>query len=158
MIKLDGYGAGPKIGLMTMPYLIFSVAMTLCYPKIFTFPVWAKPATLFVGVLLLLVGFGLYFYTSRQLLKGKRENRLVVEGCYKWSRNPLYLCITALLMPGFALLMNSWLVLLTSIVGYVAFRRLIHSENEELESDFGEAYRSYYNRTPALFPWDRIKR
>ncbi len=56
MKSLSAYGAGPKIGLVTLPYLIISVTLTVLYPVIFTFPVSAKPATLFVGVLLLLVG------------------------------------------------------------------------------------------------------
>ena len=153
MKRLSSYGTGPKIGLATLPYLIISVTFTVLYPVIFTFPVSAKPATLFVGVLLLLVGSVLYLYTSRQLMKGVREKRLVVTGCYRWSRNPLYACITLAIMPGFALLMNSWLVLLTSVVGYLAFRRLIHGENAELEASYGEEYRNYCARTPEFFPW-----
>lgn len=153
MTKLSFYGVGPKIGRLTLPYLAISIALTLIFPAIFTFGPAAEPYTLIAGAILLGAGLIFYFISVRLLLKGLKETRLVTTGTFRYSRNPLYAGLILGVIPAIALLMNSWAVLLTSVVAYLAFKRCIHGEYSEMESVFGEEYRSYCARTPEFFPW-----
>ncbi len=83
---------------------------------------------------------------------GIRSNRLVTSGPYRVCRNPLYAVLMFFLFPGLALLLNSWIILTTSLVGYLVFRKFIHEEEELLERLFGEDYRHYRDITPRCFP------
>lgn len=153
MKKLDFYGVGPKIGIIALPYLAVSIIVTLLFPAVFTLGKTAKPYTFIAGAILLGAGLIFYFISVRLLLKGLKETRLVTTGTYRCSRNPLYAGLILGVIPGIALLMNSWVVLLTSLVGYLAFKRFIRGEYTEMESVFGEEYRAYCARTPEFFPW-----
>ncbi|NCA75106.1 MAG: hypothetical protein EOM90_02115 [Alphaproteobacteria bacterium] len=46
----------------------------------------------------------------------------MTTGPYHYCRNPLYATIILLVIPGLALVVNSWLVLTASLVGYIAFK------------------------------------
>jgi len=56
------------------------------------------------------------------------------------------------MVPGLALLLNSWIVMTTTVAGYIAFRKFIHGEEELLERMFGDDFRKYRDRTPRFFP------
>jgi protein-S-isoprenylcysteine O-methyltransferase Ste14 len=81
------------------------------------------------------------------MVPGIRENRLVTTGPYRFSRNPLYVTLIFLMIPGLALALNSWLVVTASIIACILFRIYIHEEEELLERIFGEEFRSYKART-----------
>jgi protein-S-isoprenylcysteine O-methyltransferase Ste14 len=62
------------------------------------------------------------------------------------------LSLLLLLLPGVGLVMNSWIVITASIVGYLLFRKFIHEEDEMLERIFGDEYLKYREGTPMFFP------
>jgi protein-S-isoprenylcysteine O-methyltransferase Ste14 len=97
-------------------------------------------------------GLLFYFSTIRLLLKGLKETRLITEGPYKLCQNPLYSSIILCIIPALSLLLNSWLVLTSCIVGYILFKVFIKNEYAELEKYFGEEYLKYKNQTPEFFP------
>lgn len=86
---------------------------------------------------------------------GAEENsvpqRLVVEGPYRYVRNPLYVTDFCLIL-GAALLTRSWaLVLLATL--YVAQLALqIPLEERELRERFGRPYRRYCELVPRFIP------
>jgi protein-S-isoprenylcysteine O-methyltransferase Ste14 len=86
------------------------------------------------------------------MVLGIRNNRLLTTGPYRLSRNPLYTALLLFLIPGVSLLLNSWLSLTTTILGYLVFRKLIHEEEELLERLFGEDFRKYRAKTSPFFP------
>jgi len=65
--------------------------------------------------------------------------------------------IMLLILPGVALMMNSWLVLTTSIVSFTLFKIFIKNEYAEMEKFFGESYRKYSAETPEFFPFPAKK-
>ena len=93
-----------------------------------------------------------YIASIRVMLPGIRGNFLVTNGPYRLCRNPLYSALLFFLVPGLGLLLNSWLIVTTSIVGYLAFRKYIHEEEEMLERIFGDDYRRYREKTSLVFP------
>ncbi len=67
--------------------------------------------------------------------------------------NPLYASFLLLIIPGISLMMNSWLIMTTSIAGYIVFKIVIRSEYTEMEKFFGDEYIKYRKSTPEFFPF-----
>ena len=152
MEKLNFFGVGPKIGRITLPYLAVTITMTIFFPGIFTFGQPLKEPLLIAGIILIAIALAFYFTTLRLMLPGIKSNRLITSGAYRLCRNPLYSALLLFFIPGLGLLLNSWLILTTPIVGYLVFMKFIHEEEEQLERLFGNEYRSYHDKTSMLFP------
>jgi protein-S-isoprenylcysteine O-methyltransferase Ste14 len=72
---------------------------------------------------------------------------LVTRGPYRFTRNPLYLCVT-LIYAGIAILANAlWAALLLPFVLVVMRWGIIECEERSLERKFGEEYLRYKVRT-----------
>lgn len=73
---------------------------------------------------------------------------LVTDGPFQYTRNPLYLSMTAMYL-GITLLRNSrWNLLLLPALLAVVRRGAIEREEAYMERRFGAAYREYKARTP----------
>jgi protein-S-isoprenylcysteine O-methyltransferase Ste14 len=86
---------------------------------------------------------------------GAEENnvpqRLVVEGPYRYVRNPLYdtdLCLIA----GTALLTRSWALVLLAVLYLVQLSLQLPLEERELRERFGLQYRRYCELVPRFVP------
>ena len=86
---------------------------------------------------------------------GAEENgvpqRMVVEGPYRYVRNPLYdgdFC----LIVGAALLTRSWVLVLVAALYLAQLALQIPLEERELEARFGAAYRRYCELVPRFVP------
>jgi protein-S-isoprenylcysteine O-methyltransferase Ste14 len=153
MEKLNFYGAGPKIGIVAFPWLAATIALTLIFKNAFAYSDPENKNLYYAGLVLLILGLAFYFSTVPLLLKGLKETKLVSKGAYYLCCNPLYASMILLMIPGISLMMNSWLVLTTSITGYIAFKVVIKKEYEEMEKFFGEEYIKYRAITPEFFPF-----
>jgi protein-S-isoprenylcysteine O-methyltransferase Ste14 len=152
MEKLNFFGVGPKIGIILLPWLAVTIIISCIKKNLFSFTSGGGTILLIAGIILM--AFGLIFYAStvRLLLKGLKETRLVTNGAFSLCQNPLYSSIILFIIPALSLLLNSWLILTTSITGYVLFKLFIRNEYNELEKFFGENYLRYKNETPEFFP------
>lgn len=157
MEKLTFLGAGPKIARGTLPYLAVAIAMTILFPSKLTFGQSLREPFMIAGIVLLAIGLVLYVATIKIMLPGIRNNKLVTNGTYRLCRNPLYMALLLFLIPGLGLLMNSWIILTASVLGYILFRRFIHEEEELMERIFGDEFRKYRDRTPGFFPNPLVK-
>lgn len=153
MAKLNFFGAGPKIGRITLPWLALTIILTLIKSDLFVFTSNTEANLKLAGAILLGIGLLSYFITVRSLLKGLKEGKLVTTGGFFFCQSPLYASILLLIIPSIALLMNSWLILTTTLAGYLVFKACIKSEYVELEKTFGEAYLKYRKETPEFFPF-----
>jgi protein-S-isoprenylcysteine O-methyltransferase Ste14 len=86
------------------------------------------------------------------LIRAVKEGKLLTSGPYRFCRNPLYSMIILHIIPGVGLMLNSWLMLTSVVVGYIAFKRSIRKEYMEMEGLFGETYREYCRKTAEFFP------
>jgi protein-S-isoprenylcysteine O-methyltransferase Ste14 len=152
MKKLNFLGIGPKIAVVLLPWLTGTIILSSLKPGIFAYTQGNKTILLITGTALMASGLVFYVSTVRLLLKGLRETRLVKEGPFKICQNPLYSSIILCIIPALSLLLNSWLVLTSSITGYIIFRIFIKNEYKELEKFFGEEYIRYKNSTPEFIP------
>ena len=110
--------------------------------------VWA-----WCGVVPLVAGLAIAVFAARQFQRAgtnivplTTSTALVVDGMFRWSRNPMYLGLTAVLI-GTALLLDRtlpWLV----VVAFVVTLRLHFIRHEErlMEATFGAQYVAYKQR------------
>lgn len=152
MKKLNALGIGPKIGMIAIPYFLVTLLISLRYKELFYVGEKLYWPLMLIGILLLAMGVVFYAITARLLLKGIKTTTLQTSGTYYLCQNPLYACMILMIVPGAAFLLHSWLILTTSLVAYILFRINIKSEYREMESFFGEAYRSYQKNTPEFWP------
>ncbi|HNY03062.1 MAG TPA: isoprenylcysteine carboxylmethyltransferase family protein [Bacteroidales bacterium] len=152
MEKLNFFGIGPKMGRIILPWLAITIALSILFPVLFSICSSLRQGLMVTGSLILLTGLVSYFATLRLMLPGIRENRLITGGMYRYCRNPLYSSILLFIIPGLALVMNSWIILTVTPVGYLIMRRFIREEEEMLERIFGEEFRKYRDATPLFVP------
>jgi protein-S-isoprenylcysteine O-methyltransferase Ste14 len=152
MGKLNFFGAGPKIGIILLPWLAATIILSCVKNNLFNFYKGNGHILLIAGIILMAFGLVFYLSTVRLLLKGLQETRLVTNGAFSLCQNPLYSSIILFIIPALSLLINSWLILTTSITGYILFKLYISKEYTELEKFFGENYLRYKNETPEFFP------
>ena len=153
MEKLKFLGIGPKMVVITFPYLAIAIALSIVYFPLFRFAEDPGKIIRFFGILILLGGIVFYGFTANSLIRGLRKTQLLTSGTYSLCQNPLYAAFILMILPGLALILNSWLVLLTSLVMYVPFKIYIHQEYEEMERFFGDEYLEYRKNTPELIPF-----
>lgn len=152
MGKLNFLGIGPKIGIVLLPWLAATIILSSLNKELFIYSSGNQNILLICGIVLMTSGLVFYFSTVRLLLKGLKETRLMTKGAYSLCQNPLYSSIILLIIPALSLILNSWLILTSSIIGYIMFKIFIKKEYIELESFFGEDYYRYRNETPEFFP------
>lgn len=153
MSKLNFLGIGPRIGAIAIPWLVITIFLTLKLKNLFSFSDPANRTLYIIGLIILIAGILMYFITVPSLMKGLKETKMVTSGTYYFCCNPLYTAILLMIIPGVSLMMNSWLVLTTSVLGYIIFKIFIKKEYSEMEKLFGESYRKYREETPEFFPF-----
>ncbi len=86
--------------------------------------------------------------TTVNPLQPERASRLVTDGIFAYSRNPMYLAMLLLLLAGVALRLGSltpWLVL--PVLAAALTWLQILPEERALEHNFGDTYLAYRRRT-----------
>jgi protein-S-isoprenylcysteine O-methyltransferase Ste14 len=118
------------------------------------------PVKLPLGILLLLIGIPMVFWTIARFLKTKGTPIpfnpppiLVLNGLYSVVRNPMHLGWTIVLI-GVAVLMQSFTLLVIFlplfVLVHILYLKLI--EEKELEKTFGQAYLNYKKGVPMFIP------
>ncbi|MFK8300885.1 methyltransferase family protein [Capnocytophaga canimorsus] len=103
-----------------------------------------------LGVVIALSGVWEFrkFKTTVNPITPENSSRIVDTGIYRFSRNPMYLGMTFVLM-GLVFLWGNYLSWL-GVVGFVIYiiRFQIIPEEKILNEIFGEDYREYFRKTP----------
>ncbi len=103
------------------------------------------------GVLLCAAGI-VFFAAIRAMPLSKHNKSLVKQGAYSYVRHPRYAAIVFLIYPALALLVHSYLCLISTIAAYVIFRLFAVLEERKLIRTFGPEYKDYMKETPAFIP------
>jgi protein-S-isoprenylcysteine O-methyltransferase Ste14 len=151
MKKMDFYGVGPKIGRILIPFWAATIILSLATNS-FRFTSERSTVLTIIGVAYLVFGLVFYFTSVKLLLAGLKEGNLVTKGPFFLCQNPLYVSFVLMLIPAIGLLLNSWLVLTTSAVGFILTKIYISKEYLMLEEAFGDKYVRYKAVTPEFFP------
>ena len=147
------FGVGPKIGRIALPFCILTIAATLYFRNLFSFVLLPYVLLLITGVLMIVFGTIVNIASANQMIKAVREGKLLTTGYYEMIRNPMYASFIYLTIPGLSLVLNSWLVLTTSVVVYIVLQKFIPSEEAILEKKFGDEYKQYKSKVPRIIPF-----
>lgn len=149
--------APANAGILVPPPFIFAAGYLLGWvlhryflPLAFAPGEAAPPGLRLAGEVLIILGaiFALWavltFRRARtSLLPFRPASTLVVEGPYRWSRNPMYLGLTAIYV-GAALATNMvWPLLVLPLTVYALQVLVVRREEIYLERVFGERYIEY---------------
>jgi len=154
--KMSMMGIGMKLILYTAAYAGFATALTFFFPQIFILRSAREFGLPLLGYILLAFGFPLLALSARQVTTKFEEGKLMTEGIFRYSRNPIYAVWLFFLLPAFSLLSSSWIFFGVPIVFYLVFDHFICEEEDYLTEQFGQEYLDYRARAGRLLP--RIKK
>ena len=159
MKNIFGYFVGILLFLVFFPATMYVVAVN------FVVPVDSLVVSA-VGTVFVLIGAIFMVWSNIDMVKigrgcptdgfnialGERTKKLIVQGPYKYTRNPM-LFGTFVFYVGLALLFNSYSALIVPIVfiSYMVWH-VKKFEEPRLYNDFKNEYVEYKKRTPLLFP------
>ncbi len=154
--RLSRFGVGPVIAVPTAAYTAIALAAGHWRPNIFLFS--ALPAARAVGAILVALGGVLWIAGGIAVMLAYNRDELVTSGAFAVVRHPIYAAWISLILPGLALWLASWPMLLAPLIAWALFKRLIHREDEYLEKRFGQAYLNYRYRVNEVIPIPRLAR
>jgi protein-S-isoprenylcysteine O-methyltransferase Ste14 len=143
-------GAAPFIAVPTFIYLAITIVISyLAYPDFRI--IQNRLYIILPGIAFILIGALMVISCARKLLKSFDNNKLMTDGLYQIFRNPMYVAYMIFIIPGIALLFNSWLALTTVIINYVLFSLFIRKEHNYLKEKFGNDYEEYCKKVLIKF-------
>jgi protein-S-isoprenylcysteine O-methyltransferase Ste14 len=131
-------------------FLVAGVALHVWLPlPLFDLP-WLMPV---VGWPVLLLGgvIAAWATVAFQTMDFNKPTGIIDSGPYKFSRNPMYIAWTLLYL-GTAAIVNSWWLIffLPAVLAFTHYL-VVRREEQQLEQQFGEAYRQYCGRVRRYF-------
>jgi len=107
-----------------------------------------------LGGLLVVTGLALMVWAVARMAAARttvvphlRASRLVTDGPFRWSRNPIYLG-DALVLAGLLLRWQLWWALpLVAVFGWIITTRFIRAEEQRLREDFAPEFASWCRKT-----------
>jgi protein-S-isoprenylcysteine O-methyltransferase Ste14 len=151
--RLSRWGVGPKITLAALAYAAAAALVTLVWPDLFVLRSLGQFAG--AGFVLIALGVLMWLLSAASVMQAYNRDQLVTTGIYSLVRHPLYSAWIVLIMPGLVILSRCWLLFLTPLVAYCAFKKLIRREDEYLQQRFGRPYAEYRARVPEILPLPR---
>lgn len=148
---MTSFGVGPKIGRPTFTYLFVVIIIHYLTKPFFTITETNYSSLMIAGIILILLGGASLAYFGNKVVKSFNEDKLITDGVFTVLRNPMYATYIVFLMPGLCLLFNSWIILTTIVIFYIAFHHYIKEEYIFLEEKYGEQYREYLKRVKIKF-------
>ena len=151
MKKMTELGVAPLIAVPSFLYLGAAIALHYALFPLFSFTSAPSLAMRIAGAVLIAFGLVMLLSSGLRVLKAFREQRLLIDGLFAVFPNPMYAVFILAIVPGLALVLDSWLVLTGSAVVYALFRGLVPAEDRWLREKFGAQYDDYRRRDLVKF-------
>jgi len=145
-MKMTEMGVAPLIAVPSFLYLGAAIALHFASFPRFAFTPAPGAAIRVAGAAMMGIGLVVLLSSGLRILNAFREQRLLTDGLFAVFPNPMYAAFVLAIVPGLALLLDSWLVLTASAVVYVLFRVLVPAEDRWLKEKFGAQYDEYRRR------------
>jgi protein-S-isoprenylcysteine O-methyltransferase Ste14 len=156
--KLSWTGAGPKIALATLPYIILSIVVTTIDPGFLKVDFMSIKIFKITGFSWLAIGIVFYVASARTFLREFKKGKLITTGPFALCRNPIYGAFIVFVLPSLALIFRSGMIMTIDVVLYLNFKILIGEEYRQLKSMFKEEYDRYEQEVNELLPFPGLKR
>ena len=127
-------------------------------PDLFTLDFMPRWVLIAAGILLVASGLALWISGVVTVQRAYNSDRLCTTGACGVCRHPIYASWAVLVAPGSGLLLNCWAFILAAACMCVFLSAVVHKEEVYLEGRFGEVYRIYKRRVPAILPLGWFKR
>jgi len=148
-------GIGPKLALLCLPYVILSLIVMNRESEFFDLRFLNLPYVRVLGFVWLGLGIIFWVCSAIYFLKYFKTGRLITQGPFALTRNPIYSFIIVFIIPALALIFHSGLIFSISLVLYIGFKISIHGETKLLRENFGEDYEIYEKSVNQLIPFPR---
>ena len=161
LLKRRGINAMKFANIDKTDFLIIPFALFYCYvvfaaafgwPTVNAQELFHSEAVSWLGVLLCLVGLILILWSLISFQESFRigidsdhPDRLIMDGVFAFSRNPIYVAFAIILIGEF-LILSSWITLIYIGAATWLFHRQVLREEKYLRRYYGEAYAEYCNR------------
>jgi len=135
-------GSGERIGLLTLPFLVVGVALSVLRPSLFS--VGGPPAALAVlSTAVLIPGITIWLWSVVLILTKVPKGELITGGPYSLVKHPLYTAVGLLVLPWIGFLFNTWFGAVIGVVVYVGSRIFAPEEERTLGQTFGAGWDEY---------------
>ena len=127
---------------------IFGEQTFYVFYNTYVFP--ASKIVMGIGILLVIYGW-------KQIHKARKQDKLMVEGIYKYMRHPQYVGFLMITLG----LNVMWLTIITLIMWPILaalYWRLAKKEDKDMEEKFGEEFLEYKRKVPGFIPHLRTKK
>ena len=106
---------------------------------------WVGVVLCFTGVILFLLSLVWFGKSFRVGIDIDHPDKLVTTGVFAFSRNPLYVAFSCVLL-GQVLVFPNWIVLVYLVAGISLIHRQVLREEEFLRKHYGQEYEEYCHR------------
>lgn len=148
---MDPKGKGPTIVRYSLPFLLAGIILSIWFPELAKFTSQISVIQFVIGIMLLVIGSVFYITALVQFIKGFPKGKLITNGVYRLSRNPIYSAWIIFIFPGLAFAFNNWLFVMAAISMYYALVHFVRHEENNLKEVFGNEYIKYYSKVGRLF-------
>ena len=154
------FGVGPVIVYGQVLMTAIAIGLTYVFDVSFaSFDILQIPF-LVVGIILIIFGFYLDLsakYKSK-LFQNVEENRLITDGVYAYTRNPVY-AGGCLICVGAIFITNNLLLFIVPVICWIYMTIfLIKTEEVWLKDLYGQEYIGYCKKVNRCIPWIPKKR
>jgi protein-S-isoprenylcysteine O-methyltransferase Ste14 len=156
--KMTWGGIGPKLALITLPYIILSIFIINRDPGLLKINFVDEPVTEIVGYTLLAIGFIFYLASAYTFLKHFKKGNLITQGPYSLCRNPIYSTFIVFIIPALSLIFQSGMIFTIDLVLYLNFKIAIHGEYVMLRKQFGDEYDRYEKSVNEVLPIPKFRK
>jgi len=155
-IKAMKFGSTDKTDFLIPPFalLYFYVlfAATFDWPNVSARPFFRSEAAAWTGVLLCAAGLVILLWSLISFRQSFRigidtdhADKLIVDGIFALSRNPIYVAFAMVLLGEFLIFPN-WISLIYLVAAAGLMHRQVLREEDYLKGHYGEAYEHYCHR------------
>ena len=148
------FGVGPIIVYGQFIFTAISIILTMVFDIKIRIE-WLKIPFVIIGIIFIVLGFYLDLSAKlkSKLFKNVEENKLITDGIYSVTRNPVYtggflICLGAIFIA------NNLLLFVVPIICWIYMTIfLINTEEKWLRDLYGQEYMDYCKKVNRCIPW-----
>jgi protein-S-isoprenylcysteine O-methyltransferase Ste14 len=155
-IKAMKFGSTDKTDFLIPPFALFYFyvlfAAAFDWPNVSARPFFHSEAAAWAGVLFCVAGLVILLWSLISFRQSFRigidtddADKLIVDGVFAFSRNPIYV-VFAMVLLGEFLIFPNWISLIYLVAGAGLIHRQVLREEDYLKGHYGEAYEHYCHR------------
>lgn len=153
---LDARGVGPQIMIITAPLLLAAIVLEIQSVPFADIYFLKNNIAKTFGWFWLVVGMAAFITTMVQFIAYFPKGKLITNGMYACSRNPIYVSWSVFILPAAGMIFSNWIFFASAFVMFVSTVFFVKNEEDELLECFGKQYFDYKNQVGRIICFIRI--